>query len=202
MEELLAGCLVPDVTSAVNQIVINNDVNLEELLADYFLPERIDDEANFLACNNCNAKVSWEKYFRLLGTPSILVIQLKRFLFDKDDGTCRKVNTRIKIPLNIDLQAFQEGGQETAYELLSIVNHVGKEFHEGHYTTIVREANHSWIEFDDAVVKPFDITELDNSEPYIIMYRRLPAPEQLQSNVTVVDPSSAAVDNVCSIVVY
>lgn len=96
--------------------------------------------------------------------PKNLIIQLKRYNFDK------KINTPVKI--NKSLNFNVDKGNRTVeynYNLVSVINHHGPHLHGGHYTTINKLNNDKWILLDDTNFGIINFPEI-SSYAYILFY--------------------------------
>lgn len=104
------------------------------------------------------------------GLPSILQLHLKRFQYDWQTDTMKKVNTPCKFPLKLDLnplladptEASESRSSENAlYDLQSVVVHVG-EFGVGHYYSYVRPdvRRNEWYRFNDDQVAKVDVSQV------------------------------------------
>ena len=59
----------------------------------------------------------------------------------------------------MDITEYPEEYYE--YTLRGVIIHMGTT-DNGHYYSLIKDQNNSWFEFNDAIVKPFDINELSN----------------------------------------
>ncbi|XP_041454868.1 ubiquitin carboxyl-terminal hydrolase 10-like [Lytechinus variegatus] len=116
--------------------------------------------------------------------PPVLILHLKRFLYDKSGG-CQKLMKKIdygmEIEINKDLISpntkSRIGGVQRTYKLFAVVYHTGKEASGGHYITDVYHVGSSgWLRCDDSIVKPvkaLQVTKpLSTCIPYLLFYRR------------------------------
>eukprot|EP00986_Skeletonema_menzelii_P018827 scaffold26730_cov162-Skeletonema_menzelii.AAC.7 len=111
------------------------------------------------------------------GLPSVLQLHLKRFKYDWETGETSKINDCVKFPLRLSLSEIisgdgEEGGDDTVYDLQSIVIHRG-EYGSGHYYSYVRRDIRSddWYRFDDSQVTRVDYREVV-ADAYGGRYRR------------------------------
>lgn len=60
------------------------------------------------------------------------------------------------------------------YSLYAVVNHEGRSIDSGHYTSIVRQSTgtDNWIKCDDLQLTPLNITQVLNSEGYLLFYHK------------------------------
>lgn len=159
---------------------INDDdpqINIYDCF-NYFCKKEVLDENNMWQCDGCSEKVRAVKQLRLWANPRILVIQLKRFGYDR-----RKNNTIVNFPIK-DLDISQFISSENIaddkcykYHLYSVINHSGG-LQSGHYNTYCKnESTGIWINFDDDIVIPFKKnvpveTFLVSKNTYLLFYVR------------------------------
>lgn len=87
-------------------------------------------------CEGCKEKKGSKKQLALHQLPNILVLFLKRFTITGD-----KKESPVKVEAELTLSGRR-------YMLLSCVCHQGKN-NDGHYFTLLREAEGSWTLFND-----------------------------------------------------
>ena len=131
-------------------------VALVDLLNDYFL----NDDIEISSKCECGSKRSVQK--RFIDLPSIILIQLKRYLTTENGSFKNK--TLVPIDFNLEFNTFNQIKKE--YELVSIVCHIDDDesIQHGHYISYCREDNQSWSIYNDANVKlaNFADTETDD----------------------------------------
>jgi len=129
--------------------------------------------------------ISHETFFTLPSTlPPILILHLKRFIYDKNGGLLKvdkKVN--FKTDLIIELKWLSESAQnctleERTYKLFAVVYHHGIKATGGHYTADVFHIGmRSWLHFDDQTIYPIKqhdvLTHSSKRTPYLLYYRQL-----------------------------
>ena len=111
--------------------------------------------SNSIKCTNCDHTIhKIEKYKEisvdlenkennnLLNTPKYLIVQLKRFLFQQETMSYGKIMTPVEYPLFLDLDNYliedninDNINNKTIYKLNTIINHLGRNFNGGHYTS-------------------------------------------------------------------
>ncbi|CAI8016024.1 Ubiquitin carboxyl-terminal hydrolase 10-A [Geodia barretti] len=118
--------------------------------------------------------------------PMVLVLHLKRFLFDKTGGSqklMKQVSYKIDLEVVRDLLAPSIRGKVTndqrTYKLWAVVYHHGKSAVGGHYTCDVRHTGSGvWLRMDDSIVKsvPEEAVlkqpQTSNKVAYLLFYRR------------------------------
>ncbi|XP_056096356.1 ubiquitin carboxyl-terminal hydrolase 10 isoform X4 [Rhinichthys klamathensis goyatoka] len=117
--------------------------------------------------------------------PPVLVLHLKRFVFEKTGG-CQKLVKNIDYPVDLEIskdllspgvrgKTFK--GQRT-YRLFAVVYHHGNSATGGHYTTDVFHIGlNGWLRIDDQAVKIINqhqvVKQTAERTAYLLYYRRL-----------------------------
>jgi ubiquitin carboxyl-terminal hydrolase 36/42 len=84
---------------------------LPRALESFTKVEKIEDSETKFTCENCKEEVLVEKQFMLDQAPSVAAFHLKRF---KTDGSfVEKVDKHVEFPLQLDLQPYTTGSQNT-----------------------------------------------------------------------------------------
>ncbi|TYZ65356.1 hypothetical protein PybrP1_012680 [[Pythium] brassicae (nom. inval.)] len=122
---------------------------LDSLMTKQFEPETLE-----LSCEQCKSGKEAVAAYAVKSLPPVIVLHLKRFEVDFKTGKLHKRCDLIEAPASIHpKQAIvgdsesEEGGQ--AYELMSVVHHLGRSIDEGHYVADVRERSGSWVRRND-----------------------------------------------------
>lgn len=140
-------------------------INLTDLLKPSL--QKHFDEQNFYSCCVCRRHVHAINQVTLTTLPVLLFVHLKRFQYA---GTICS-NVKIPIQLNLhDCMSVQTAvdSENTNYELIAIVNYVQQ---RSHYVTIVHNEE-QFVVFDDHTANEFDFSNLDLSEPYLLLYQK------------------------------
>ncbi|XP_073410969.1 ubiquitin carboxyl-terminal hydrolase 10 [Dendrobates tinctorius] len=116
--------------------------------------------------------------------PPVLVLHLKRFVFEKTGG-CQKLVKNIEYPVDLEISKdlFSPGvrskikGQKT-YRLFAVVYHHGNSATGGHYTTDVFQIGlNGWLRIDDQTVKVINqyqvVKQTMERTAYLLYYRRV-----------------------------
>ncbi|KAG8507898.1 Ubiquitin carboxyl-terminal hydrolase 33, partial [Galemys pyrenaicus] len=114
------------------------------------------------------------KFCKVQKFPEILCIHLKRFRHELMFST--KISTHVSFPLEgLDLQPFlakDSPAQIVTYDLLSVICHHGTAS-SGHYIAYCRNnLNKLWYEFDDQSVTEVSESTVQNTEAYVLFYRK------------------------------
>uniref|UniRef100_A0AAY4E4R0 Ubiquitin carboxyl-terminal hydrolase n=1 Tax=Denticeps clupeoides TaxID=299321 RepID=A0AAY4E4R0_9TELE len=117
--------------------------------------------------------------------PPVLVLHLKRFVFEKTGG-CQKLVKNIDYPVDLEISKdlLSPGvrskifkGQRT-YRLFAVVYHHGNSATGGHYTTDVFHIGlNGWLRIDDQAVKVINqyqvVKQTAERTAYLLYYRRV-----------------------------
>ncbi|XP_045889264.1 ubiquitin carboxyl-terminal hydrolase 10 isoform X3 [Micropterus dolomieu] len=117
--------------------------------------------------------------------PPVLVLHLKRFVFEKTGG-CQKLTKNIDYPVDLEISKdlLSSGvrskvvkGQRT-YRLFAVVYHHGNSATGGHYTTDVFHIGlNGWLRIDDQTVKVINqyqvVKQTTERTAYLLYYRRV-----------------------------
>ncbi|XP_019954333.1 ubiquitin carboxyl-terminal hydrolase 10 isoform X4 [Paralichthys olivaceus] len=117
--------------------------------------------------------------------PPVLVLHLKRFVFEKTGG-CQKLTKNIDYPVDLEISKdlLSSGvrskvvkGQRT-YRLFAVVYHHGNSATGGHYTTDVFHIGlNGWLRIDDQTVKVISqyqvVKQTAERTAYLLYYRRV-----------------------------
>nr|XP_020462800.1 ubiquitin carboxyl-terminal hydrolase 10 isoform X3 [Monopterus albus] len=117
--------------------------------------------------------------------PPVLVLHLKRFVFEKTGG-CQKLTKNIEYPVDLEISKdlLSSGvrskvvkGQRT-YRLFAVVYHHGNSATGGHYTTDVFHIGlNGWLRIDDQAVKVIHqyqvVKQTAERTAYLLYYRRV-----------------------------
>uniref|UniRef100_A0A8C8S4C1 Ubiquitin carboxyl-terminal hydrolase n=1 Tax=Pelusios castaneus TaxID=367368 RepID=A0A8C8S4C1_9SAUR len=117
--------------------------------------------------------------------PPVLVLHLKRFVYEKTGG-CQKLIKNIEYPVDLEIskELLSPGvkskifkGQRT-YRLFAVVYHHGNSATGGHYTTDVFQIGlNGWLRIDDQAVKVINqyqvVKPSAERTAYLLYYRRV-----------------------------
>ncbi|ORY78594.1 hypothetical protein BCR37DRAFT_350248 [Protomyces lactucae-debilis] len=136
-------------------------------------------------------QVSATKQVFIETLPPVLILHLKRFLYDNVGGT-QKFWKQVGYPLELEmpsqaLSPARRGIVRTTYKLIGVVYHHGLSASGGHYTVdVLRQDGKSWIHLDDTSISPVEAkdvaVEVDRSRhtlgrpsklAYILLYGRV-----------------------------
>jgi len=109
--------------------------------------------------------------FKLL--PKVLIVNLKRFAYNKEAECPMKIKKAIKYEdkLVFDRNWLVDGVEPQHYQLTAVICHHGDSANGGHYNAVVKY-NTEWYIYDDAVVRQIAIDEVMNQQcsAYLLIY--------------------------------
>ncbi|TBU35523.1 cysteine proteinase [Dichomitus squalens] len=126
--------------------------------------------------------------------PPVLILHMKRFLYDTKVGDVVKVGKQVSFASELDvppeiISQVKRTTQPVKYQLFGVLYHHGMTASGGHYTLDVLHPNRelserpraAWIRIDDELVsdvRPDDVfggQEREDRQPYLLFYRRMSA---------------------------
>lgn len=124
----------------------------------------------------CNFRSDHDVRRSIETAPEILVIQLRRFEWDQDQGQTKN-NAEISFPTTLRLTTFSSRGEPLRYELKSVAHHRGT-LQSGHYINFARGPHQAWSVLDDERSASATLAEAkgngkDGFTPYILFYQCL-----------------------------
>jgi ubiquitin carboxyl-terminal hydrolase 10 len=108
-------------------------------------------------------------------TPPVLIISMKRFIYDVEQNQTQKVVKHITITEDLCLPSVvMTNNQKVDYKLFAVVNHHGKKAQGGHYTVDVFCNDTEWYRFDDTDVGKIELDQVlkeeSDRQPYLLFY--------------------------------
>ena len=118
---------------------------------------------------NDNVTTRMEKTMQFKELPQHLLLHLKRFDYDKEEGV-KKVLQPMDVPMKLNMEPFLYSDNDdlekdnnnyecSYYELKGAIVHAGRDATHGHYICYIR-ANHQWILIDDDAVRAMSADEV------------------------------------------
>lgn len=153
-------------------------IHLQDCLASFFSADELKGD-NMYSCEKCKKLRNGVKYSKVLKLPEVLCVHLKRFRYDYmfASSTSSKLSSTVNFPLErLDMQQHLHKDCKdavTSYSLVAVICHHGGAS-GGHYTAHALNAhNHSWYEFDDQIVSKVDLSQVENSQAYVLFYQKI-----------------------------
>ncbi|KAI9358563.1 hypothetical protein DFJ73DRAFT_622187, partial [Zopfochytrium polystomum] len=159
-------------------ITPENVRTIEDAIYNMTRPEVLEG----FGCSDAGVPVDATKQSLLHHLPPILILHLKRFIYNSVGGT-QKLRTHVGFTTVLKIKSewspHPYGVKECTLStvcLRVLVNHHGKFAAGGHYTCDVHRQNQSWLRVDDAVLT--DVTEEEvtkeqgDRQAYMLFYAR------------------------------
>uniref|UniRef100_A0A672YF54 Ubiquitin carboxyl-terminal hydrolase 48 n=1 Tax=Sphaeramia orbicularis TaxID=375764 RepID=A0A672YF54_9TELE len=139
------------------ELNIQGHKNLTECVTEFLKEEKLDGDNRYF-CESCQSKQNATRRIRLHSLPPTLNLQLMRFVFDRQTGHKKKLNTFISFPEQLDMGPFLEGKSGwCVYELSAVLIHRGISAYSGHYIAHVKDARTSdWYKFNDEEIEKME----------------------------------------------
>ncbi|KAM9364177.1 ubiquitin carboxyl-terminal hydrolase 48 isoform 1-T2 [Pholidichthys leucotaenia] len=140
------------------ELNIQGHKNLMECITEFLKEEKLEGENSYF-CESCQSKQTATRRIRLHSLPPTLNLQLMRFVFDRQTGHKKKLNTFISFPEQLDMGPFLEGKQDPkcVYELSAVLIHRGISAYSGHYIAHVKDARTGdWYKFNDEEIEKME----------------------------------------------
>ncbi|XP_029358400.1 ubiquitin carboxyl-terminal hydrolase 48 isoform X3 [Echeneis naucrates] len=139
------------------ELNIQGHKNLTECVTEFLKEEKLDGENRYF-CESCQSKQSATRRIKLHSLPPTLNLQLMRFVFDRQTGHKKKLNTFISFPEQLDMGPFLEGKPgKCVYELSAVLIHRGISAYSGHYIAHVKDARTGdWYKFNDEEIEKME----------------------------------------------
>ncbi|XP_039299453.1 ubiquitin carboxyl-terminal hydrolase 48 [Nilaparvata lugens] len=137
------------------ELSVKGKKNLDESLTEYLKEEKLDG-ANCYSCAVCNKKQEAERFIEINRLPSILNLQLMRYVYDRQRGDMKKLNTAIQFPEILDMKKYVKDANEgqSVYKLTAVLAHRGLSADSGHYIAYIQDnESGDWYIFNDELVE-------------------------------------------------
>ena len=141
-------------------------IHLNDCLQNFFEKHYINDSTDNdkWKCDSCKATEKSLKSCKIIRSPHLMIITLKRF--KQHNGRFIKNNTHVKIPFELNTAEFAISGNN--YELKSIANHMGGT-NGGHYNVFSKYSG-KWFLIDDEDVRK--ISEVKDTSAYTLFFEK------------------------------
>jgi hypothetical protein len=124
-------------------------------------------------CDTCQSVGTSSKRLTVLKPPSVLVIHLKRFKYNRSgvEGA-EKICDFVPFELELDLTQFlsNSSSKSPTYNLCGVLVHRGDSSNEGHYISFVKHSNGSWGCADDSKISSVTVMTVKAQQAYILFY--------------------------------
>ena len=146
-----------------------SDFSLEYSIDKFFEKQFIndDDSGDKWVCDECNTSKKSVKSCKLVRTPAMFIISLKRFRINKNGTNWTKNQRYVKIPPSLDLNDFSVNYNEN-FDLKAIANHMGS-MNGGHYNAYCKRDN-NWFLIDDEDSRK--ISSYQDNNAYTVFFQK------------------------------
>ena len=150
---------------------IIDQTSFQGCLDNYFTLE--DREEPILDNNKKKIGIKkWKKQTLIKNAPDYLFVQLKRFDYDKVRDQSVRLATSIQFPQD-EIVDIPTQTDPIKYQIISYINHLGRQPTSGHYTAYVKSAkDNDWYECDDEIAKKADLLSIE-SQAYIVALKKI-----------------------------
>lgn len=127
---------------------------------------------NLVDCDHCECRRQVTKGLRLATAPTILVLHLKRFSYDRY-GKMIRLAKHIAFPQTLSIAEFMSLANKSIprlYELVGVLVHLGKSCNRGHYIAYVKSGS-VWYRASDNQVEQVSESVVMKQGAYILMYQ-------------------------------
>ncbi|XP_054857186.1 ubiquitin carboxyl-terminal hydrolase 48 isoform X1 [Eublepharis macularius] len=139
------------------ELNIQGHKQLSDCITEFLKEEKLEGDNRYF-CEACQSKQNATRRIRLLGLPGTLNLQLMRFVFDRQTGHKKKLNTYIEFSELLDMDPFMEDKVGVSgYELSAILIHRGVSAYSGHYIAHVKDPQTGeWYRFNDEDIEKME----------------------------------------------
>lgn len=139
--------------------------SIDDIFHKHFSKQRIEDSSNQ------SIQTFLEK------SPSIFIIHIKGFYYDKKTFQPVKINTPLAFTntLTVHKAYFSPSlrNKDVLYDLIGIIVHKGTKTTEGHYVCYCKDTkNQTWSYIDDKKVIASNEDAIHSARPYVLFYRK------------------------------
>lgn len=149
-----------------------NKLSISECLQDLFEPEQLNKENENQYYDDKEERYKDViKKTTILQTPTYLLIQLKRWNMNLKKNQ-RVIHYDVDKLLTFENYFYDKNrvALSKKYQLFGIINHSGN-IQGGHYTSIIRNANGKWYDYNDAMITEIPSTKVIGNKNYCLIYR-------------------------------
>ncbi|XP_060707924.1 ubiquitin carboxyl-terminal hydrolase 48 isoform X1 [Hemiscyllium ocellatum] len=139
------------------ELNIQGHKQLTDCIDEFLKEEKLEGDNRYF-CDECQDKQNATRKIKLLSLPRTLNLQLLRFVFDRQTGHKKKLNSYISFPEVLDLTTYLERKDiGCIYELSAVLIHRGVSAYSGHYIAHVRDdRTGDWYKFNDEEIEKME----------------------------------------------
>ncbi|CAF1545387.1 unnamed protein product, partial [Didymodactylos carnosus] len=155
----------------------------------YFTTKETLSDHDQWYCPKCKVLKNATKKFDLWLLPKVLIVQLKRFNYNRYYRD--KIDLFIDCPIHdLDLSQFvlnRNEKQNAKYDLIAVSNHMGG-LGGGHYTAHAKSFHdQKWHTFDDSCVSDIDEQNVVTKSAYVLVYQQQPYAQNNNDSTNITD---------------
>jgi len=162
---------------------VSEHMDLMQCLSNFTRQELLSGPES-MYCSTCDVNRETTQQTKLWRAPDVVVVHLKRFETHYINGIngfeiqTKKLHTLVSFPLEgLDLTPYlaEEGAPCDAmlYDLVGVVNHLGRELNAGHYIAYCRNVGtNKWYVYNDRSCAEIDASSIVSNDAYILFYQR------------------------------
>ncbi|XP_046388868.1 ubiquitin carboxyl-terminal hydrolase 48-like isoform X2 [Ischnura elegans] len=131
--------------------------SLAEFLQEFLHEEKLEG-ADRYHCAVCGCKQDATRSIKLRRLPPVLTLQLLRFVFDRNTGHKKKLNSFVYFPEELDMAPYLgPSAKPSNYSLRAVLAHKGSSAYSGHYVAHICDATSGgWYRFNDESVEKME----------------------------------------------
>ncbi|XP_063001242.1 ubiquitin carboxyl-terminal hydrolase 48 isoform X2 [Elgaria multicarinata webbii] len=139
------------------ELNIQGHKQLSDCITEFLKEEKLEGDNRYF-CETCQSKQNATRRIRLLSLPCTLNLQLMRFVFDRQTGHKKKLNTYFEFSEVLDMEPFLEDKASVfVYELSAVLIHRGVSAYSGHYIAHVKDPQTGeWYRFNDEEIEKME----------------------------------------------
>ncbi|XP_075704857.1 ubiquitin carboxyl-terminal hydrolase 48 isoform X2 [Rhinoderma darwinii] len=139
------------------ELNIQGHKQLTDCITEFLKEEKLEGDNRYF-CETCQSKQNATRKIRLLNLPPTLNLQLMRFVFDRQTGHKKKLNTYIGFGETLEMDPFVgQTDSRYVYELSAVLIHRGVSAYSGHYIAHVKDPQTSeWYKFNDEEIEKME----------------------------------------------
>ncbi|KAJ3432089.1 ubiquitin carboxyl-terminal hydrolase [Anaeramoeba flamelloides] len=161
---------------------INNSDSIYQSFENFYTQNDLDEENKYY-CHYCKKYVKSKQIRKIHQVSDYLIIQLKRFTFNKNTNLVNKNMKPIQITKGFIINKFCtskiKNNFKYTYKIIGGVVHRGTNINSGHYYSIMKTESKEWLKLDDKNVTKSSYEELkvtgqtnqQNDTVYLLVYK-------------------------------
>ncbi|XP_064611795.1 LOW QUALITY PROTEIN: ubiquitin carboxyl-terminal hydrolase 48-like [Liolophura sinensis] len=136
---------------------IKGNNSVESCIEEFLKVEHLDGDNKYM-CGKCNQKQNATRAIRLEKLPRVLNLQLLRFVFDRNTGHKKKLNSFVQFAELLDISKYVDKPEGTVkYDLTAVLIHRGPSAYSGHYVAHIKDPKtKAWYKFNDEEIEKME----------------------------------------------